>query len=161
MTTYSLAAIRASDVEPALFVHVLGAIALVGTLLAAATALAMAWSRTEPREVVSLTRFGLWTIVAGTLPAWLVVRVGAQWVYSKEGWEDVPDEPGWLGVGYLTADAGGVLILVSLVLAIVGLRRVHLADATSSTLGRVVGAVSVLVLAIYLVAVWAMTAKPD
>ena len=119
MTTASLAAIRASDVEPALFVHVLGAIALVGTLLAAATALAMAWSRTEPREVVSLTRFGLWTIVAGTLPAWLVMRVGAQWVYSKEGWEDVPDEPGWLGVGYVTADAGGVLILVSLVLAIV------------------------------------------
>ena len=160
MTTASLAAIRASDVEPALFVHVLGAIALVGTLLAAATALVMAWRKTEPGEVVSLTRFGLWTIVAGTLPAWLVMRVGAQWVYSKEGWEDVPDEPGWLGVGYITADAGGLLILVSVVLAIIGLRRVR-PDAASSTLGRVVGAVSVLVLAVYLVAVWAMTAKPD
>ena len=63
----------------------------------------------------------------------------------------MPDEPGWLGVGYPYRRRGGVLILVSLVLAI-GLRRVR-PDATSSTPGRVVGAVSVLVLAIYLNAV--------
>jgi hypothetical protein len=88
------------------------------------------------------------------------MRVGAQWVYSKEGWEDVADEPSWLGVGYVTADAGGLLILISLILAIVGLRRTR-ADNPSSTLGRIVGVIALVSLAAYLVAVWAMSAKPD
>ena len=155
----SLAAIRPSDVEFPLFLHVLGAIILVGMLIAAAAPLVMSWRREDAGEAATLTRVGLWTIVAGVLPAWIVMRVGAQWVYSEEGWEDVADEPGWLGVGYITADAGGLLILVSVVLAIVGLRRGR--DRSGSTLARVAGAIAVLLLAVYLVAVWAMTAKPD
>jgi hypothetical protein len=157
----ALAAIRPSDVELPLFVHVLGAMILVGTLLAAATAFAASWRRTDSGDVAALTRFGLWTIVAGVLPAWIVMRVGAQWVYSEAGWEDAAAEPGWLGVGYITADAGGLLILVSVVLAIVGLRRGRGAEGSSSTLGRIVGVLAVLLLAVYLVAVWAMSAKPD
>jgi hypothetical protein len=156
-----LAVIRPSDVELPLFVHVLGAMLLVGMLLAATTALAMTWRRKDVGDVAALTRFGLWTIVAGVLPAWIVMRVGAQWVYSEEGWEDVAEEPGWLGVGYITADAGGLLILVSVVLAIVGLRRGRGAEGSSPTLGRIVGVIAVLLLAAYLVAVWAMSAKPD
>ena len=156
-----LAAIRPSDVELPLFVHVLGAMILVGTLLAAATAFTLSWRRKDAAEVATLNRFGLWTIVAGVLPAWILMRVGAQWVYSKEGWEDVADDPGWLGVGYITADAGGLLILVSVVLAIVGLRRGRAGEGSPSTLGRIAGVISVLLLVTYLVAVWAMSAKPD
>jgi hypothetical protein len=155
------AAIRPSDVELPLFVHVLGAMILVGTLLAAATAFTLSWRRKDVGDVATLTRFGLWTIVAGVLPAWLLMRVGAQWVYSEAGWEEVADEPGWLGVGYITADAGGLLILVSVVLAIVGLRRRRGTEDSPSTLGRIVGVIAVLLLVAYLVAVWAMTAKPD
>jgi hypothetical protein len=151
---------RGSDVEVALFVHVLGAMLLVGTLFGAATALVLAWRRTEPGSVATLTRYGLWTIAAGAFPAWIVMRVGAQWVYSEEHWDDAPSEPGWLGVGYITADAGGLLILISLILALVGLRRMR-GDNPSSTLGRVVAVISLVVLATYLVAVWAMSAKPD
>ena len=90
------------------------------------------------------------------------MRVGAQWVYSKEGGRTCPTEgPGWLGVGYVTADAGGVLILVSLVLLIVGLRRVRPDATRTDNSSRRRHPSPVLVLAIYLVAVWAMTAKPD
>ena len=63
------------------------------------------------------------------LPAWILMRVGAEWTYSREGWDDVPDEPGWLGIGYFTADLGGVLLLLSLVLAAVGLRQLRRPDA--------------------------------
>ena len=78
----AVAVIRMSDVELPLFVHVLGAMLLVGTLFAAVVALLMAWRETEPDGAVTLTRFGLWTMAAGAVPAWIVMRVGAQWVYS-------------------------------------------------------------------------------
>ena len=51
-------------------------------------------------------------------------------------------------------------MLGSLILAIVGLRRIR-PGAPPSVLGRVVGVIAVLALAAYLVAVWAMSAKPD
>ena len=156
-----LAVIRASDVEFPLFVHVLGAMLLVGALFAAAVALMLAWRREEPGDVAALTRFGLWTIAVGAVPAWIVMRIGAGWTYSETGWEDAPEEPAWLGIGFVTAEAGGLLILVSLILAIVGLRRTPREGTERSTIGRVVAILSLVVLAAYLVAAWAMSAKPD
>ena len=60
----------------------------------------------------------------------------------------------WLEIGYATADAGGLLILISAILAGIGLRRGNV------RLARIVGVVSIILLAAFLVAVWAMTAKP-
>jgi hypothetical protein len=156
-----LAVIRPSDVEFPLFVHVLGAMLLVGALFAAAVALVLGWRREQAGDVATLTRLGLWTIAVGAVPAWIIMRVGAQWTYSEAGWEDVEDEPAWLGVGFITAEAGGLLILISLILAIVGLRKIPREGTDRSTLGRVVAVLSLVVLAAYLVAVWAMSAKPD
>jgi hypothetical protein len=86
------------------------------------------------------------------------MRVGAQWT---EAAEDLPDdfEPAWLGIGYITADAGAILILISMILSGLGLRK--LGSGGGLGLGRAVGVISLLLLAAYVVAVWAMSGKPD
>ena len=152
-----VAAIRPSDWEFPLFVHVLGAILLMGTLFVAAAVLLAAWRKQEPGEVATLTRFGLWTIIVGVLPAYLIMRVGAEWIYDKENFGDDPD---WIDIGYATADLGAILTLISIVLAIVGIRQLRAADRDRLWLGRIVGAIALLLLIGYAIAVWAMTGKP-
>ena len=147
-----LAAIRPDSVNLPLFLHVLGAMVLVGSLFAVGLATLLGWR--APDRAPGLGRFGLKVLLVGVLPAYVLMRVGAQWTEAEQ---DYPDdfEPAWLDIGYITADIGGLLILVSALLAGVGLRR---GGARSA---RIVGVVSILLLAAYLVAVWAMTAKPD
>ena len=94
------------------------------------------------------------------MAAWFAMRIGAEWIYSKEGWADAPSEPDWLGVGYITADLGGLLLLISVVLAGFGARRLARANGGSNMLARSAGVLALVVLALYLVALWAMTAKP-
>ena len=74
---------------------------------------------------------------------------------------DYPDdfEPAWIGVGYITADAGALLILISIILSAIGLRKLRAGGGIG--LGRAVGIISILLLVAYIVAVWAMTAKPS
>jgi hypothetical protein len=152
-----VAAIRTGHVGVPLFVHVLGAMLLVGTLLAVASAIVLGWRRTETGESVALTRYGLWTLLLGVVPAYIVMRIGAQWTESAENFPDDFD-PAWLGIGYITADIGAVLVLVSIVLSVLGLRRLRGGGGTG--LARAVGVIAVLLLAAYLVAVWAMSGKP-
>ena len=98
------AAVRPDGQNFPLFVHVLGATILVGGLLTAATILALA------RGDVRSLRLGYWTLLAVSLPGWIIMRIGAQWIYSEQGWDDLPEdfeEPAWLGIGYFAADLGG------------------------------------------------------
>ena len=104
-----------------------------------------------------LTRFGLLTLLCGVVPSYVLMRVGAQWTESEQGYPDGFD-PAWLGIGYITADLGALLIIVSIVLAALGLRRLR--AGSGLRFGRAVGVIGILLLAGYLVAVWAMTAKP-
>jgi hypothetical protein len=151
-----LAAIRPDEVNFPLLLHVLGAMLLVGTLFAVAAAIVGGWSRNDPADAAALTRFGLRTLLIGVVPSYVLMRIGAEWTASEENLGDV--EVAWLDIGYIVADIGALLLLVSIVLAILGLRRLR----TGGTgLGRAVGVISVLLLAAYLVAVWAMSAKPD
>ena len=89
-----LAAIRPDDVNFPLFLHVFGAMLLVGTLFAVALATVLAWRR--PDDAVGLTRFSLRTLLMGVLPAYILMRVGAQWTESNENFPD-DFEPAWLG----------------------------------------------------------------
>ena len=57
------------------------------------------------------------------LPAWVVLRVSAEWIADKEGWNDVDDPPDWIGIGYIAGDAGLLLIVVSGLLGWFALRR--------------------------------------
>jgi hypothetical protein len=145
-----LAAIRAHDVDLALFVHVLGAMVLVGGLLTAAVAGIVGWREAAPR----LQRFSYLTLLAVALPGWVVMRVGAQWTYSKEHLDKLPNAPTWIGIGFNTADGGGFLLLVALVLGGIGYRRGRDRLLNASAV------ISVVLVAAYLVSVWAMGGKP-
>jgi hypothetical protein len=152
-----LAAIRADQVNFPLFLHVLGAMLLVGTLLAVATAITLDWRR--PGGAPGFTRLGLRTLLLGVVPAYVLMRIGAQWTEAEENLPEAVEESAWLTIGYITADAGALLILVSVVLSAFGLRQLR--SGGGRALARTVGVISIVLLAAYVVAVWAMSVKPD
>jgi hypothetical protein len=151
-----LAAVRPDSWNLPLFLHVLGAMILVGGLVTGASALAFA------RGDARLLRLGYWSLLAVSLPGWLLMRIGAQWIYTKERWDDLPegiDEPGWLGIGWITADLGGLVLIVSLGLGGVGVYRLRAGKGAG--LLKVTLVLSLVLLTAYVVAVWAMAGKPD
>jgi hypothetical protein len=147
-----LAAIRPDSWDLPLFLHVLGAMVLVGGLLTGVAALALA--RGEAR----LLRLGYFSLLAFSLPGWIVMRAGAEWIYDKQGFTG-RDDPTWLGIGFAVADVGGLLLLVSLIAGGIGVRRLRRGDGAA--LLTTTAVLAVVVLVAYLVAVWAMGAKPD
>jgi hypothetical protein len=151
-----LAAIRPDEINLPLFLHVLGAMLLVGILFAVALATAISWTRRD--DAAGLTRFSLRTLLIGVLPSYILMRIGAQWTEAEQNYPD-DFEPAWIGIGYITADVGALLILVSVILSVLGLRRLQRGSGLG--FGRAVGVICILLLAAYLVAVWAMTAKPS
>ena len=153
-----LAAIRPDDWNFALLLHVLGAMLLVGGLTAAVAALWAGWRG----DALTLPRLGFHSLLIVAFPAWLLMRIAGQWIGSKEGFGDGENDPTWLAIGYITAEAGGLLILISIILTGLGVRRMRQAEPPRpSTLVRIGTVLVTIVLAAYLVAVWAMTAKPD
>jgi hypothetical protein len=151
-----LAAIRPDDWNLPLLLHVLGAMLLVGGLTTAVTSFWLGWRR----DAVTLSRLGFWALLAVAFPAWWLMRIAAQWIYDKEGFSG-DEDPGWIDVGYTTAEGGGLLLLISIILTGIGVRRMRRGEGGPSTLVRVGAVLATVVLAAYLVAVWAMTAKPD
>jgi hypothetical protein len=150
------AAVRADEQNFPLFVHVLGASILVGGLLSAAAIMALA--RGDARSL----KLGYWALLAVALPGWIVMRIGAQWIYSEQGWDDLPDEfeePTWLGIGYFAADLGGLILLVSLIVGGIGVYRLR-ADKGAGLL-RATMILALILLAAYVVAAWAMSGKPN
>ena len=110
---------RPDDINVALLVHVLGAMVLVGGLVTAAAAALIGWRD----EGLALRRFSYKTLLWVAFPAYIVMRVGAQWVEVKENLDDLAEDPAWLGIGYITADLGGLLLIIALILGGIGLRR--------------------------------------
>jgi hypothetical protein len=155
-----LAATRPTDWDFPLFLHVLGAAILVGGLLTAVGMQVLAWNRREPGDLVAYSRGGFWALLTVALPGWVLMRFAAEWIRSKEGWNG-DNDPSWLGVGYLVADVGFIVLLLTILLAGFGVRRVRRPGATANTLGRIATPLATILLIGYLVAVWAMTAKPD
>jgi hypothetical protein len=149
-----LAAVRPHSIDLALFVHVAGAMILVGGLVTAAGAGFIGWRD----EASGLRRFSALTLFAVALPGWIIMRIGAEWTYSKEHLGDLPSFT-WIDIGRITADGGGVVLLVALVLGGIGLRRAH--SGGGAGLLRASTILSAVALAAYLVAVWAMGGKPN
>jgi hypothetical protein len=151
-----VAAVRPDSQVIPLLLHVVGAMTLVGGLIAGASVLA--YARNDPRFL----RLGYWSLLALALPGWVLMRVGAQWIYSEEGWDDLPegvDDPGWITIGAIIGDLGGVILLVSLIVGGIGVYRLR--EGKGSGLLKVTLALALVLLAAYVVAVWAMTGKPD
>ena len=144
--------LRPDSLNLPLFVHVLGAMILVGGLLATSTSVIVA------RGDVRTLRIGVMTLLFVCLPGYIVMRGGAQWIYSREHLDQLDEDPAWIGIGYITADAGALLLIISLILGGLGLRRVRGGGGTG--LLRTSLIISVVLLAAYIVAIWAMGAKP-
>lgn len=147
---------RAGSQNFPLFVHVAGAMVLVGTVVAVVWMLFAAWRRDDS----GLTRTAFRTLLYGTIPAFIIMRVGAQWIYSKEGLDAAKKDPTWIGIGFGAGDFMGLFLIVATVLAGLGARRLRRERGASPTLGRVATFFTLIPLVAFLVAVWAMTTKP-
>ena len=153
-----IAAIRPSDWELPLFVHVLGAMGLIGVVLVVAVALGLAWARRGGEDSASLQRLGFRSLLLAAIPGFIVMRIGAQWVESEElGGTD--EDPAWIGIGYITSDLGLILMIVAAVLAGLAVRRTRNRGGFGA-MGKITTVLVGVILAAYLVAIWAMTAKP-
>ena len=151
-----VAASRPDSWDFPLFLHVFGAMIMVGGLVAGASALA--WARGEAR----LLRLGYWSLLAVSLPGWVLMRTGAEWIRSKEGWDDLPngiEQPSWLDIRSVVADAGGLILLLSLIVGGVGVSRLRKGEGAG--LLRITLGVTLVLLAADVIAVWAMAAKPN
>ena len=135
-----------------LFVHVAGAMLLVGALVVVVATMGAALRRGDGVQV--LTGLAFRTLLLGVLPAYVLMRAGAEWIASKE---DVPDDVDWIGIGYGASDGG---LLLTIIAAIVAWRAARRGAAGPGGLGRAVVVLSVVLLVAYAVAIWAMTAKP-
>jgi hypothetical protein len=155
-----LAATRPTGWDFPLFLHVLGAMILVGGLLTAVGMQLYAWRMREPGDLVGYSRGGFWALLTVALPGWVLMRVGGEWIRSKEGWTG-DDDPAWLGIGYLVADAGFLVLLVTILLAGLGMRQLRKSGGTANVFGRAATPLATILLVAYLIAVWAMTTKPD
>jgi hypothetical protein len=151
-----LAVIRPDSWDFPLLLHVLGALVLVGGLVATTATLAIAGDDSR------FLRLGYQSLLVFALPGWILMRGAAEWIYTKEGWDDLPagiDDPTWLGIGFMLADAGGLILIISLILGGIGTRRLR--EGRGAGLLRATLVLSVLMLLAYLVAVWAMAGKPN
>ena len=118
-----LALIRPDSWNFPLFLHILGATVLFGTV--ATVAIAGFASRSHAGYEQLLARVAQRTFLLGIVPAYILMRVGAQWIDSKE----FPNgnEPGWVGTGFSVSDAGVILLLIVGILLAVRRQRVLLA----------------------------------
>ena len=76
-----LATIRPDAWNFPLFLHVLGATLLIGAVATAAVLLLVSAGSDEPAYS---RRLAFRTLLFGALPAYIVMRIGAEWLYSKE-----------------------------------------------------------------------------
>jgi hypothetical protein len=152
MSMSVLAAARPDSWDFPLFVHIVGATILVGGLLTSGSALAFA------KGDAKLLRLGYWSLLAVSLPGYVIMRIGAEWVYSK-GWDEVDDAPTWLDIGFSIANAGALVLLIALIVGGIGVYRMR--EGKGAGLLRVTMVLAFVMLAAYVVAAWAMAGKPD
>jgi hypothetical protein len=148
---------RPDDWKLPLFIHVFGAMVLVGAVALCVVSLALAWRNGSP----AMTRLAYRSLLWVGLPAWIAMRAGAQWIYSKEGWDAPGIDLTWLNIGFTLSEGSLLFLIIGTVLAGVGARRVRRSDgSTATTLDRVALVLISIALLGYLVAIWAMTTKP-
>jgi hypothetical protein len=147
-----LAAIRPDAWNLPLFVHVAGAMVLVAALIVVMVLGGVALRRGDGS--VALTQLAFRGLLIGVFPAYIVMRGGAEWLAAEQDW----GEPGWIGIGYGVADGGLLLAIIATVLAWRAAKR---GDAGPGGMGRAVVVLAGILLVAYLIAIWAMTAKPD
>jgi hypothetical protein len=145
----AISLVRPTEWEIPLFLHVLGAMVLVGAVLLAGTAIVAA-SRSGD---VAAMRLGYRSLLLVALPAWLVMRVSAQLTLEESGYNE---DEAWIGIGFGTSEISLLPLVAATVLARISVRR--------SEAGGRLRAATILIgiaLVLYLVAILAMTVKPS
>ena len=143
-----LAAIRPDDWNFPLFVHVLSAMVLFGAVVLAALSVA--------GNSQAGLRLGFRALLVGAIPAWIAMRLSAQWIASKEGLleEDV-EAPAWVDIGFITSEGSFIFLVAATVCAGIASRRERGGGLRTAT----VVLVGITIVA-YVVALWAMSTKP-
>jgi hypothetical protein len=150
----ALAAIRPDDWNLPLFVHLLAAFTLIGALVLAASLLFAA----RRDGSIELTRLGFRSLLIVALPALIVTRLAAQWIASEEGLEDA--DLSWIEIGYLSTDAGFLVLVAATVASGVAVRRAS-RQAEAGAGGSALAAWLVtLLIVVYAVMIWIMATKP-
>ena len=148
-----LAAIRPDSWNFPLLLHVLGAMILVGATLTAGSALAFA------RGNAQILRLGYWSLLVVGLPSYALMWGAAHWIYSKEGLDDSFVDSAWTTIGLVVAEGGAALFVAALIVGGIGVRRLR--DGGGEGLLKATMVLSLVLLAAFVVAVWAMAGKPD
>jgi hypothetical protein len=143
-----LAAIRPDDWNFPLFLHVLSAMVLFGAVVLAAVSVGG-----NPQAGL---RLGFRSLLIGAIPAWIAMRLSAQWIASKENLldEDV-DTPAWVDIGFMTSEGSFLFLIAATVCAGIAARRERAGGLRIAT----VVLVAITIVA-YVVALWAMSTKP-
>jgi hypothetical protein len=149
-----LALIRPDSWFLPLFLHIAGAMVLVGALTLASVYLIASWRSGS----VALVRTAYMSLFYAALPGYIVFRIGAEWIADKEGLTD--SDLSWINIGYSVSDAGALLLIIALVIGGISVRRMNRGGTPSPVAARIVTGLVAIVLIAYLVAVWAMTVKP-
>jgi hypothetical protein len=151
--TNVLAAVRPDSWNFPLFVHVLGAMILVGATLTSASLLATA------RGNARLLRLGYRTLLLVGLPSYVAMWGGAHWIYSREDLDEGSIDFAWVAIGFGVAEVGAVLFVAALIVGAIGVR--HLREGRGAGLLKATMLMTLVLLAAFVVAIWAMSAKPD
>ena len=156
----------ASDLPPPsswnlpLLVHVTGAMILVGGMLAAATALISAHGD-EKR-----LRLGYYSLLFVAFPGMMLTKLGATAINSKYSGHGFfrsafpsQDDPTWIMIGGTALDMGGGALVTALILGWFGLKKLD--TKRGQQMMKLVMLISIGLLAAYVLAIWAMGARPD
>lgn len=149
-----LAAVRVEGLP--IFLHVLGAMVFVGSLLLTGMVLAGAWNDGSVQRV----RLGFRTLLIAVVPSYLVMRVFGQIVESKDAY-NADEEAAWIGIGYGTTELGLLLIIGSSIAAGLGSRKALREGGPVGTSGRVATVLVWIMVVLFIIAIWAMTTKPE
>ena len=156
----------ASDLPPPssgnipLLIHVTGATILVGGVLAAATALVTA------RGSEARLRLGYYSLLFVAFPGLILTKMGATAIWSKYSGHSffrsafpAKDDPHWIQIGGTALDAGGGALVLALILGWFGLKRLD--TKRGQQIMKLVMIISIGLLAAYVLAIWAMGARPS
>jgi hypothetical protein len=145
-----LALLRPDSWNLPLFLHVLGATLTFGATATVAI-VAFAGRRRDGDRALWLRRLAFRIGLFVLIPAFLLMRITAQWIADKE----YPKKaPGWMDTGFIVTEPGALLVIVTLILAWLSSRRVQ------SRAAAVVPWLATVYLVALGVAWFAMSAKP-
>ena len=151
----ALAAIRPDSWELPLFLHVLSAMVLVGALVLALTSLAGAGRAGSGAAL----RLGYRSLLLASIPAWILMRVAAQWLADEEGVSDL--DAAWINIGYSTSEGSLLFLIGATVCAGIAARRVRSEKGEGAGLALAASILIGITLLAYAFAIWAMATKPS